>query len=327
MFKIAMIANDDHRIPDWVYEVEEADIEFVCHDCRSREFENCAADADVWLQSEEAAVTEENMDILKKVGAVIKCGSGTNNIDHAACTKRGIIVSHTPNDPTEPTSDHAIAMLFTAAIRTAAQDHMIRSGVWNARACLPIGQFAGANLGVIGFGRIGRAIIGKLSGFKMNVRVYDPFVDAAGIEQSGAKKTEIEELLRESQYVLVCCPLMDETRGLLGEKELGMMRRDSILVNCARGGIVDEAALKKALKEGRIGAAALDSMEEHPEPGDEWFGFDNVNFTPHLGGYGARYSDDQFESPVHVMIEMSKMRLPKWIANKGVVPKWNMTTS
>lgn len=329
MFKIVMIANDGHKIPEWVYgKFKDNSIEFVVHDCHSRQdLEKCAADADVlWLQSGRGGlVIEENMDIFKKAGAVIKCGSGTNNVDHEACTKRGIIVAHTPNDPTEPTSDHTIAMLFTAARRTAAQDHMIRSGVWNARACLPIGQFSGANLGVIGFGRIGQSVITKLSGFRMNVRVYDPYVDGAAIESAGAKKTERDELLRESQYVLVCCPLMAETKGLIGEKELKMMRRDAILVNCARGGIVDEAALKKALKEGWIGAAALDSMEMHPEPGDEWFSLNNVNFTPHLGGYGARYPDDQFESPVEVMIEMSKMHLPKWIANKGVAPKWDMS--
>ena len=265
------------------------------------------------------------MDLFQRAGAAIKCGSGTDNIDHEACTRRGIIVAHTPEDATEPTSDHTIAMLFTVARQTARQDRLVRSGVWEARAALPIAQFTGADLGVIGLGRIGKAIIKKLSGFDMKVRVFDPFVDAAAIEHAGAEAVGLEALLKQCQLVLVCCPLTDDTRGLLGENELKMMRRDSILVNVARAGIVDEAALKKALREGWIKGAALDVLEKHPlEPGDEWLTLDSINFTPHLGGYGIGYPDPLFENVVDVIIEMSKMHLPKWIANRGVVPKWKL---
>jgi phosphoglycerate dehydrogenase-like enzyme len=329
-FKVVLIANDGHPIPDWVREkFVAAGVEYVYQDCHRREdLEECVGDADVlWLMSSRRGlVTEENMDLFPKVGAVIKCGSGTDNIDHPACTRRGILVAHTPDDPTEPASDHFIAMLFTAVRRTARQDRLIRQGRWEARAALPIGRFTGADLGLIGFGRIGRAIVRKLSGFQMNVRVYDPYVEAAAIEAAGARRVELEELLRASQYVLVACPLTEETRGLLGEKELRLMRPDAVLVNCARGGIVEEAALIRALQEGWIQAAALDVVEKPPlKPGDPLLSLENLNLTPHLGGYPENYPDGIFSAPVEVILEMSRMRRPKWIANPGVVPKWKMT--
>ena len=329
-FKVAMITNDNHPTPDWVAErFGSAGIEYVYHECHTREeLEKYAADADVLMvmSSRRGLVVEENMDIFKKVGAVIKCGSGTDNIEHEACTKRGIIVAHTPDDVTEPTSDHTIAMLFTAVRQTARLDRCVRRGIWDSTAVLPIGQFTGAALGVIGLGRIGRRVVQKLSGFDMNVRVYDPYLDATIIEEAQVEMVELEGLLKKSQYVIVSCPLTNETRGLLGQKELHTMRSDAVLVNCARAGIVDEVALLKALKEGWIKAAAVDVVENSPlKPGDELLALDNLIITPHAAGHPHDHPESAFPTPVDVVIEMSKMRLPKWIANQGVQPKWNMT--
>ena len=328
-FKVVLIANDDHPIPDWVSKkFAEAGIDYVYQQCYSREdLQKCAGDANVlWLMSSrKGLVVEGNMNVFKKAGAVIKCGSGTDNIHHEACTKRGIIVAHTPEDPTEPTSDHFIAMLFTAVRQTARQDRLIRRGEWDPKAALPIGHFRGAELGLIGFGRIGKTIVRKLSGFQMKIQVFDPYVDAATIEAAGCKKVELEELLKKSQFVLVACPLAKETKGLLGEKELRVMRPDAVLVNVARAGIVEEKALVKALEEGWIKAAAFDTLEHHPlKPDDELLSLENLNLTPHMGGYPASYPDSVFESVVDVIIGMSKMQMPKWIVNRDVVPKWKM---
>ncbi len=329
-FKVVLIASDDHPIPDWLdNKFTKAGIDYTYHQCYDRRaLEEYANDADVlWLMSSRRdLIVEKNMDIFKRTGAVIKCGSGTDNIEHEACTKRGIIVAHTPEDPTESASDHSIALLFTAIRQTARQDRLIRRGTWNARAALPIAHFTGANLGLIGFGRIGKTIVRKLSGFQMKVRVFDPYLDSATIQSAGAEKLQLEELLRKSQFVLVSCPLTRETRNLIGEKQLRMMRSDAILVNCARETIVNEKALIKALKGGWIKAAALDVVEyPFKEGNDELLSLENLTLTPHMGGYADSYPDGLFESVVDVIIEMSKMHLPKWIVNKGVKPKWNMT--
>ena len=328
-FKVALIANDNHPIPEWVYQkFIDADIGFVVQECYSREdLEKIPTDTDVILlmSSRTGLVVEENMDLFKNVGMAIKCGSGTDNIDHAACTKRGIIVGHTPDDPTEPTSDHFIAMLFTAVRQTARQDRLVRRGVWKPTAAPPLAVLTGAELGLIGFGRVGKMIVRKLSGFQMNIRVYDPYIDGEAIETDGCKKVELEELLRQSQLILVACPLTEDTTDLISEDEFNLMRPDAILVNTARAGIVNEKATIKALKENRIKVAAFDVLEKHPlEPGDEWLDLENTIYTPHTGGYPADYPDRLFTSVVDVIIEVSKGYLPRWIANPGVKPKWDL---
>jgi len=328
-FKVAHIANDDHPIPDWVAKkFAEAGVDYSFHDCHTREdLEKYAVDADVlWLTSARGGlVIEENMDVFKKAGMAIKCGSGTDNIDHEACTKRGIIVAHTPEDPTEPTSDHFIAMLLTAVRRTARGDRLVREGVWSYQAAFPLGPLTGADLGLIGFGRIGRMIVRKLSGFRMNIRVFDPYVEADQIEQAGCRKVDLDRLLKESRYVMVACPLTTETKGLIGEKQIALMRRDAVLVNVARAGIVEEKALITALKERRIAGAALDVLEKHPlQPGDEWLELDNVNFTSHLGGSTYDYPDAVFRTCIDVIIGASRKQKPPWIVNKEVRPKWDL---
>ncbi|MDO8685522.1 MAG: NAD(P)-dependent oxidoreductase [Clostridiales bacterium] len=327
-FKVVLVANDNHPIPDWVAEkFSKEGIQYEHHQCYNREdLEKYASDADVlwFMSSRRGLVVEENMDIFNKTGVMIKCGSGTDNIDHEACKKRGIIVAHTPDDPTEPTSDHFIAMLFTAVRQTARQDRLVRSGIWDVHEALPIGPLTGADVGIIGFGRISRAIVRKLSGFNMNMRIFDPYVDEAVIKESGACKVCLDELLKKSRYVLVACPLTKETENLIGERELKTMRGDSILVNVSRAGIVNEEALIKALKENWIMAAAFDVLKKHPlKPEDEFLKLENINFTPHLGGYPYNYPDGIYETVIDEIIMMSKMQMPRWIVNKGVKPKWD----
>ncbi len=329
-FKVVMIANDDHPIPDWVSEkFREAGIDYQYHDCHTRQdLAQCAGDADVlWLQSSrKGLVVEDNMDIFVRAGMVIKCGSGTDNIDHEACTKRGIIVAHTPDDPTEPTSDHFVAMLFATVRQVVRQDRLVRRGKWDARAALPLGHFTGADLGLVGLGRIGKAIVRKLVGCQMNVRAYDPYVDAAAMATVGVQKVGLEEVLSKSQFVLIACPLTEETRGLLGERELKMMRPDAVLVNCARAAIVVQDALVKALQEDWLKAAALDLLDEHPPlPDSEILALENIVLTPHVGGYPDSYPDSLYDTVTDVIVDASRMRLPKWIVNKGVQPKWHMT--
>jgi len=327
-FKVVLIANDNHEIPSWVgKKFTDANIDFSFHDCFNRkDLEKYANDADVLLltSSRKDLVLEENMDIFKKAICIIKCGSGTDNIDHKACTKRGILVAHTPDDPTEPTSNHFIAMLFTAVRQTARQDRLARSGIWDIKAALPIAHLTGADLGIVGFGRIAKAIVEKLSGFKMNVRIFDPYVDENVILKGGGTNVTLEELLKKSQFLMIACPFTKDTENLIGEKELKLMRSDSILVNVARAGIVNEDALKKALREKWIKAAALDVLKEHPlKPGDEWLKFENVNFTPHIGGVNDDYPDGVFKTPVDVIIEMSKGSKPRWIVDKQCIPKFS----
>jgi phosphoglycerate dehydrogenase-like enzyme len=324
-FKVVLVASD-HPVPEWVARrFDEAKVGLSHYECHSRrDLEQCVGDADViWFMSARGGlVVEENMDLFKKAGVVIKCGSGTDNIDHAACTKRGIIVAHTPEDPIEPASDHAIALLFGAVRQTVRHDRLIRRGVCNPQEALPLGRFTAADLGIVGFGRIGKRIVEKLSGFQMTVRAFDPYLDEETIARAGGKKVDLKELLRQSQYIVVQCPLTDATRNLIGETELRMMRADAVLVNNARAGIVVEKALYKALREGWIKAAALDVFEDHVN--EAMLSLENLTLTPHLGGWPANYPDDLFVAVVDVILDVSRGRMPKWIVNKGVKSRWNL---
>ena len=324
--RVVLVASD-HRVPEWVpREFEEAEIDYCYQECHCRQdLERCALDADIiwFMSSREGLVTEKNMDLFEKVGVVIKVGSGTDNIDHDACTKHGIIVAHTPEDPVEPTSDHAIALLFAAVRQVVRHDCLIRQGVCNPLEAMPLGQFAGADLGIIGFGRIGKRISAKLSGFQMTVRIFDPYLDVETVAAAGGQKVDLEELLRRSQYIIVQCPLTSETRNLIGEDELRMMRSDAVLIHTARVGIVTEKALFGALREGWIKAAALDVFDDHADP--EMLSLENLILTPHSGGSPANYPDHTFAGVVNEIVRISKTRAPKWIVNKGVKAKWTLT--
>ncbi|MBI2843341.1 MAG: D-glycerate dehydrogenase [Armatimonadetes bacterium] len=329
MFKVVMIHNDDHPIPGWVdQKLKAAGIEWAYHQCENRaDMERWASDADIiWTHGTKyGLVVEENMDVFRKLGAVIKPGSGTDHIDHEACTRRGIIVAHSPEVPTDPTSDQHIALLFSAVRQVTRQDRLVRHGQWDPQLAMPVGQLTGADLGIVGFGRIGKAVARKLIGFQMNTRVYDPFVDADTIIALGCRKEDLGTLLRESQYVIIACPLTDDTRGMIGEKQLHMMRSDAVLVNAARAGIVDEVDLLAALRAGWIAGAALDVLGRHPlKPGDEWLALENVIFTPHMGGSRHDYPDGIYVDVVEDIIRVSKGLMPRWIANQDVVPKWNL---
>jgi D-3-phosphoglycerate dehydrogenase len=327
-FTVVLIASD-HSVPGWVCKkYKEARIHFRHHECYTREdLQQHAWDAHVlWLMSSrKGLVVEENMDVFKKAGVAIKCGSGTDNIDHAACTKHGIIVAHTPEDPVEPASDHAIALLLSAIRQIAKQDHLVRQGILEPLKALPLGGLTNAEVGIIGFGRIGRRIAQKLSGFEVDLRVFDPYLDREEIEAAGGEKVELNELLQESQYVFLQCPLNEETRGLIGQNELQKMRPDSILVNNARSGVVVQKELVEALRNGQIQAAALDTFDS-PES-DGLLSLESVVLTPHLGGWPGNYPYETFRAVVDVIVDVSRMKLPKWIVNKGVVPKWKMTAN
>lgn len=328
-FRVVQIANDGHPLPDWVKpRFAAANVDCTYHQCHNRgDLESCVDGADMlWLMSgRKGLVIEENMALFPNIGAVQRVGSGTDNIDHAACTKRGILVVHTPEDMTEVTSDHVITMLLSAVRRVVWHDRNIRRGKWAPRDPISICRMRGAELGLVGFGRIGKATVEKLSGFQMTIRVYDPYADPEMIESLGCEPVGLEELLTNSQLIALVCALTDETRGLIGPDQLGMMREDAVLVNCARGPIVDEQALYETLKNNRIAGAALDVFCETPMPDDHLFrSLENVNFTPHAAGVPLPFPDALYENQVLSIIDLAEGRMPRWIANRGVKPKWNL---
>lgn len=216
---------------------------------------------------------------------VVATGSvGYNQIDVAACTARGIAVTNTPDVLTEATADMAWALLMSTARRVTESERWVRDGQWGRWAW---DQFLGADvhgatLGIVGMGRIGSAVARRASGFSMRLQ-YTNRSQAANERELGATRVELDTLLASSDHVVLVLPYSPATHHLIGERELGLMKPTATLVNIARGGIVDDAALAHALRAGTIAAAGLDVYEGEPTVLPALLEVPNVVLTPHIG--------------------------------------------
>jgi glyoxylate reductase len=232
-----------------------------------------------------SAIDDEVLAAAPELKVVSNVAVGFNNIDVAAARKRGIVVTNTPDVLTETTADFAWALLMAAARRVVEADHFARSGQWTRWQwdLLWGNDVFGKTLGILGFGRIGRAVARRALGFGMRVLYHDTVrADAAAERELKATYTEPEALLRESDFVSLHTLLIPETRHLINERTLRLMKKTAILVNAARGPIVDEAALAKALAEGWIAGAGLDVFEEEPKIHPGLLSLKNVVLAPHI---------------------------------------------
>jgi glyoxylate reductase len=232
-----------------------------------------------------SSVDEEVLAAAPGLKVVSNVAVGFNNIDVAAARRRGVVVTNTPDVLTETTADFAWALLMAAARRVVEADHFARSGQWTRWQwdLLWGNDVHGKTLGVIGFGRIGRAVARRALGFGMRVLYHDAIrADAAAERELKATYTDPETLLRESDFVTLHTLFIPETRHLINERNLRLMKKTAILVNAARGPIVDEGALVKALTEGWIAGAGLDVFEEEPKIHPGLLPLKNVTLAPHI---------------------------------------------
>jgi lactate dehydrogenase-like 2-hydroxyacid dehydrogenase len=232
-----------------------------------------------------STLDDEVLGSAPSLKVVANVAVGYNNVDVAAARRRGIIVTNTPDVLTETTADFTWALLMAAARRVVEADHYARSGQWRAwKWDLLWGlDIHGKTLGVLGFGRIGRAVARRAGGFGMRLLYHDAVRVAAAAEREfNVTYVDPDVLLRESDFVTVHTPLLPETRHLINEAALRKMKKTAVLVNAARGPIVDEAALARALAEGWIAAAGLDVFEEEPKIHPGLLPLRNVVLAPHI---------------------------------------------
>jgi glyoxylate reductase len=237
-------------------------------------------------------IDAEVIDRARRCRVISQVAVGYDNIDVAAATRRGILVTNTPGVLTETTADMAWAILLAAARRVVEGDRFTRSGRWKTWELMALtGQDVhGATLGIVGMGRIGAAIARRGRGFAMPVLYHNRTrVDPALERELGARHATLDDLLRQSDFVVVSCALTPQTRHLIGERELGLMKPTAVLVNIARGPIVDQRALYRALVDRKIWAAGLDVFEVEPVPMDDpLLRLENVVVPPHLGSASVR---------------------------------------
>ncbi|MHB0879021.1 MAG: phosphoglycerate dehydrogenase [Anaerolineae bacterium] len=271
-------------------------------------------------------MTAENMDAIPGLVAIVKPGSGVDDIDVRAATERGIVVANTPEAVTESVSDHAIALLLAAVRRIPQQDRLVKQGVWDRAAARPGTHLRGATLGLIGFGRVGRDVARKLAGFDMTLLVHDPFAERSVIEAAGGTPVVLEELLARADLVSIHCPLTEATRGLIGERELRLMRPTAVLVNTSRGAVVEEEALALALQSGWIAGAALDVLRQEPPGRDNpLLGCENVILSPHLASMSDLFPGAIWEAVYQTLVDLAAHRRPRSLVNQPPTPRWPLS--
>jgi D-3-phosphoglycerate dehydrogenase len=267
-------------------------------------------------------LTAELLENPGRLKAVVRAGVGVDNIDVSAATRRGIVVMNTPGGNTVSTAEHTITMLLALARHIPAADVSIRQGKWERTKFVGT-QLAGKTLGIIGLGRVGREVARRAAGLDMHVVGYDPFLSTERAAQLGIESLpDLDQLLPRCDFVTVHTPLTEETRDLIGARELGLMKPGSRILNCARGGIINEAALAEALRSGHLAGAALDVFGEEPPPADHpLVQLSNVVMTPHLGASTTEAQESVAREAAQLLIDFLTRGVVQFAVNMAAVDR------
>jgi phosphoglycerate dehydrogenase-like enzyme len=265
-------------------------------------------------------ITADLLDNAPDLTLVARFGVGYDSVDIEAATRNGIAVSITPVGVRRAMSSTALTLLLATAHRVVEKDRITRTGQWGTKLDYMGYQVTGKTLGVIGLGGIGRDFLRLIAPFEMNVLAYDPYVSAEQMAASGAQKVELEDLLSASDYVVIVCNLTSETLHLMNAERLAQMKPDAVLINVARGPIVEEAALYDALSSGRLRYAATDVFEkEPPDPDNPLFSLSNIIVAPHALGWTEESAIGMGTSVIECVLAVRQGRAPATLANPAVV--------
>src|SRR5689334_17580428 len=250
----------------------------------------------------------EHAENLKVIG---RAGIGVDNVDVPAATQRGIVVMNTPFGNSITTAEHAIAMMFALARQLPAADRSTQAGKWEKSRFMGT-EVTGKTLGIIGCGNIGSIVADRALGLKMKVMAYDPFLSQERAGDLGVEKVDLDELFKRADFITLHTPLTDKTRNIISAAAIKTLKKGVRIINCARGGLVDEVALYEALKNGGVSGAAFDVFATEPATENPLFSLPNVVCTPHLG---ASTSEAQENVALQVAEQMSDYLLRGAISN------------
>jgi len=254
----------------------------TCNGADRAELLPAITDVDAILVRSATKVDAEALAAAKKLKVVARAGVGLDNVDVKAATQSGVMVVNAPTSNIVSAAELAVALMLAAARHVAPANSALKTGEWKRSKYTGIELYE-KTVGIVGLGRIGVLVAQRLSAFGMNVIAYDPYVQAGRAAQMGVRLVSLDELLTEADFMSVHLPKTPETLGLIGDEQLHKVKPSLVLVNAARGGIVDEQALYAAIKEGRVAAAGLDVFATEPCTDSPLFEFENVVATPHLG--------------------------------------------
>ncbi|GHF23421.1 D-3-phosphoglycerate dehydrogenase [Kordiimonas sediminis] len=256
-------------------------------------------------------VTPEVLEAATNLKVIGRAGIGVDNINVPAATNGGVIVMNTPFGNSITTAEHAIAMMMALARQIPQANASTHEGKWEKSAFMGV-EVTGKTLGLIGAGNIGSIVADRAHGLKMKVIAFDPYLSHERADDLGIQKVELDELLARADFITLHTPLTDQTRGILGAESFAKMKKGVRIVNCARGGLIDEAALKDALDSGQVEGAALDVFEVEPAKENVLFGHPKVICTPHLG---ASTTEAQVNVALQVADQISEYLMTGGVTN------------
>jgi D-3-phosphoglycerate dehydrogenase len=292
-----------------------------------------ARGADVLLVSSREPVTRRVIENIPGVKLICRQSVGYDLVDLEAATDHGIIVSHCPDYCTAEVADHAMALLLSLNRRIVEFNEDLHNGKWNeftymTRSIMrgPIPPLRQQTLGIVGLGRIGRMVAERAKPFGLRIIAADPYLSEDEIATRGAEPVSLDELLGESDLITLHTPLNDETRGLIGERALSLVKPSAMLVNTSRGPVVDLDALVTALTEGRLAAAGLDVVYPEPLPEDSvLYKLPNVILTPHAAYYSEQSIKQVRIDTLEAGLRVLRGQLPRTVVNPAVLPKVDLS--
>jgi D-3-phosphoglycerate dehydrogenase len=276
----------------------------------------CVAEYDGIAIRSATKVTAKVIEAGKKLKVVGRAGIGVDNVDVKAATAAGVVVMNTPFGNSVTTAEHAISLMMSLARQIPAANASTHAGKWEKNKFMGV-ELSGKTLGLIGCGNIGSIVADRAQGLKMKVVAYDPFLSKEKAQSIHVEKVELDELLKRADFVSLHTPLTDSTRNILNKDAFAKMKKGVRIVNCARGGLVNEADIKVALESGQVAGAAFDVFEEEPATKNPLFGMEQFVCTPHLG---ASTSEAQENVAVQVAEQMSEYLKVGTVTNAVNIP-------
>jgi D-3-phosphoglycerate dehydrogenase len=269
-----------------------------------------AKDADALLATY-AKITADMIRQMTRCRIISRFGIGVDNVDIPAATERGIVVTKVPDYCIDEVSDHAMALLLSTVRKIPLANSLVQQGRWEMPAVVPIHRLRGTVLGLVGFGRIPQLVAPKAQAFGMRVVSFDPYIPKDVFERARVESVDFPQLLKISDYISIHAPLLPETQGLFNADAFRQMKPHAYLINTARGPIVDEAALARALDAGQLAGAALDVMTKEPPTGSSLLGRPNVIITPHTSFYSEESLNDLETKAAEEVVRVLKGQAPK----------------
>ena len=302
--------------------IEGAGFKLVAAQCKSEDdVINVARDADAVI-AQYAHVGAKAITAFTRCRVIARYGTGVDIVDVDAATRRNILVTNVPNDWCEDeVADHAVALVLALGRKLLDYDRATRAGVWRWQSGQPIYRLRGRILGLLSFGAIAQAIAARATGFGMRIITHDPYKAATDIKAQGATPVSFDELIEHADYLVIQAPLTPQTQNLIDESQLHRMKPTAFLINTARGPIVNDRALYRALKEGWIAGAGLDDIEEEPAKQRDWkptnplFSLDNVIITPHAAYYS--------EESIHTVRDFAAQEVVRVLTGKPALSPVN----